>query len=220
MPRDEAPRPSRPKGRSLGGLAEEWGIPPDIDPAEYHIEQESAIKSKLPKDFKRWYNSTNIAEARKEYMKILGRDTGSRLQHTTSKTATNFKISGDTKPGKFEQWHLDFLLLLQGRQALSREFLGASFLSGHQHLCCHQIVRPKYRKVFDEWAAKEAPELVGAHRLMLGKDGKLLPIGRMDPWKNQQTEQLDTAVSTYVIATTSASDEIADEDSRTRQWPR
>jgi len=53
-------------------LAEEWGIPPDIDPAEYHIEQESAIKSKLPKDFKRWYNSTNIAEARKEYMKNLG----------------------------------------------------------------------------------------------------------------------------------------------------
>ena len=72
MPPDGAPRPSRPKGRSLGGLAEEWGIPPDIDPAEYHIEQESAIKSKLLKDFKRWYNSTNIAEARKEYMKILG----------------------------------------------------------------------------------------------------------------------------------------------------
>ena len=72
MPHDEAPWLSRPKGRSLGGLAEEWGIPPDINPAEYHIEQESAIKSKLPKDFKRWYNSTNITEARKEYMKILG----------------------------------------------------------------------------------------------------------------------------------------------------
>ena len=72
MPCNEAPQPGRPKGRSLGGLAEEWGIPLDINPAEYHIEQESVIKSKLPKDFKRWYNSTNIAEARKEYMKNLG----------------------------------------------------------------------------------------------------------------------------------------------------
>ena len=72
MPHNEAPQLSRPKGRSLGGLAEEWGIPLDIDPAEYHIKQESAIKSKLLKDFKRWYNSSNIAEARKEYMKLLG----------------------------------------------------------------------------------------------------------------------------------------------------
>ena len=47
---------------------------------------------------------------------------------------------------------------------------------------------------------------------MLGKDGTLLPIRRMDPWKKEHTEQLDTAVSTYVIATTSASDEIADKD--------
>ena len=47
---------------------------------------------------------------------------------------------------------------------------------------------------------------------MLSKDGKLLPIGWMDPWKKENTEQLNTAVSTYMIATTSASDEIADED--------
>ena len=53
-------------------MSSDWGIPEDIDPAEYHIEQESMIKSKLPKDFKRWYNSSNIAEARKEYMKLLG----------------------------------------------------------------------------------------------------------------------------------------------------
>ena len=143
---------------------------------------------------------------------MLGRDASSHLHHTTSKNATKFKISGDTRPGRYEQWHLDFLLLLKGRQALSWELTGASFLSGHQHLCCHQIVRPKHRKAFDEWAAKEAPELVGAHRLMLGTDGKLLPIGLMDPWKKENTEQLDTAVSTCVIATTAAADEIADED--------
>ena len=47
---------------------------------------------------------------------------------------------------------------------------------------------------------------------MLGTDGKLLPIGLMNPWVNQDTERLDTAVSSYVIATTAAADEIADED--------
>ena len=47
---------------------------------------------------------------------------------------------------------------------------------------------------------------------MLSKDSKLLLIGQMDPWKKENTEQLDTAVSTYVITTTAASDEIADED--------
>ena len=72
MSHNEAPWLNRPNGRSLGDVANKWGIPADIDPVEYHIEQESAIKSKLPKDFKRWYNSSNIAEARKEYMKLLG----------------------------------------------------------------------------------------------------------------------------------------------------
>ena len=115
-------------------------MPKDIDSAEYYSEQESAIKSMLPEDFKKWYYSSNIAEARKEHIKMLGRDASSRLHHTTSENATKFKISGDTRPGRYEQWHLDFLLLLKGRQALSQELLGASFLSGHQHLCCHQIV--------------------------------------------------------------------------------
>ena len=138
----------------------------DIDSVEYYSEQESAIRSMLPEDFKKWYNSSNIADARKEYIKMLGKQGSSRLHHTTSENATKFKISGDTKPGRYETWHLDFLLLLKGRQALSRELTGASSLSGHQHLCCHQIVRPSKRNAFDEWAAKEAPELVGAHRIM------------------------------------------------------
>ena len=52
----------------------------------------------------------------------------------------------------------------------------------------------------------------GAQRVMLDVNGKLLPIAKMNPWANPATEQLETAVSLYVIATTSASDEIADED--------
>ena len=47
---------------------------------------------------------------------------------------------------------------------------------------------------------------------MLSTDSKLLLIRLMDPWKKENTEQLDTAVLIYVIATTAASDEIADED--------
>ena len=47
---------------------------------------------------------------------------------------------------------------------------------------------------------------------MLSTDGKLLLIGLMNPWVNQDTERLDTAVASYVIATTAAADEIADED--------
>ena len=100
-------------------------MPKDIDSAEYYSEQESAIKSMLPEDFKKWYYSSNIAAARKEYIKMLGRDASSRLHHTTSENATKFKISGDTRPGRYEQWHLDFLLLLKGRQALSWELTGA-----------------------------------------------------------------------------------------------
>ena len=143
---------------------------------------------------------------------MLGKEGSSRLHHTTSENATKFKISGDTKPGRYETWHLDFLLLLKGRQALSQELTGASSLSGHQHLCCHQIVRPSKRALFDEWAAKEAEGLVGAYRIMLNTSGKLLLIGKMNPWANPDTEQLNTAVSSYVIATTAAADEIADED--------
>ena len=143
---------------------------------------------------------------------MLGRDTSSHLHHTTSENATKFKISGDTRPGRYETRHLDFLLLLKGRQALSWELTGASSLSGHQHLCCHQIVRPSKRKAFDEWAVKEAEELVGAYRIMLDTDGKILPIRLMNPWANPDTEQLDTAVSSYMIVTTAAADEIADKD--------
>ena len=47
---------------------------------------------------------------------------------------------------------------------------------------------------------------------MLSTDGKLLPIRLMNPWVNQDTEWLDTAVSSYVIVTTAAADEIADKD--------
>ena len=115
-------------------------MPKDIDPAEYYSEQESAIKSMLLEDFKKWYYSSSIAATQKEYIKMLGRDASSHLHHTTSENATKFKISGDTRPGRYEQWHLDFLLLLKGRQALSQELTGASSLSGHQHLCCHEIV--------------------------------------------------------------------------------
>ena len=60
---EDAPRLSRPKGRSLGDLSQEWGIPKDIDPAEYYSEQESSIKSMLLEDFKKWYYSSNIADA-------------------------------------------------------------------------------------------------------------------------------------------------------------
>ena len=110
---------------------------------------------------------------------MLGKEGSSHLHHTTSDNATKFKISGDMKPGRYETWHLDFLLLLKGRQALSQELTGASSLSGHQHLCCHQIVRPSKHAAFDEWAAKEAENLVGAHRIMLNTSGKLLLIGKM-----------------------------------------
>ena len=47
---------------------------------------------------------------------------------------------------------------------------------------------------------------------MLGTDGRLLLIRLMNPWVNQDTEQLDTVVLSYMIATTAAADEIADED--------
>ena len=184
----------------------------DINAVDYYQEQVSAIKSMLPEDFKQWYNSSNIAEARKEYIKMLGKEGSSHLHHTTSENATKFKISGNTKPGRYETWHLDFLLLLKGRQALSQELTGASSLSGHQHLCCHQIVRPSKCALFHEWAAKEAEGLVGAYRIMLNTSGKLLLIGKMNPWANPDTEQLNTAVSSYVIMTTAAADEIADED--------
>ena len=65
---------------------------------------------------------------------------------------------------------------------------------------------------FDEWAAKEAEGLVGAQRIMLHTSGKLLPIGKMNPWANPNTERLDTAVLSYMITTTAAADEIADKD--------
>ena len=52
----------------------------------------------------------------------------------------------------------------------------------------------------------------GAQRIMLDVDGGLLLISKMNPWANPATERLDTAVSSYVIATTAAADEIADED--------
>ena len=47
---------------------------------------------------------------------------------------------------------------------------------------------------------------------MLSTDGRLLLIGLMNPWVNQDTEQLDTAVLSYMIMTAAAADEIADED--------
>ena len=166
----------------------------------------------LPEEFKRWFHSGRVAEAHKEFIKLLGKEGSSHLYHTTSDTSTKFKVSSNTRPGVFENWHLDFLLLLKGRQALSQELTGASTLSGHQHLCCHQIVRPNKCAEFDEWAAKEADHLVGAHRIMLDTSGKLLLIRKMDPWANPGTERLDTAVLRYVIVTTAAADEIADED--------
>ena len=107
---------------------------------------------------------------------------------------------------------MDFKLLLKGRQAISRELRGASPLSGHQHYCCHILVRPSERATFNEWAAKEAPGMVGIHRVMLDVHGDALPIAKTSPWANPATERLETAVSLYVIATTSASDEVADED--------
>ena len=47
---------------------------------------------------------------------------------------------------------------------------------------------------------------------MLDTNGKLLPIGKMDPWANPRTEHPDTAVPRYMVATSAAADEIADED--------
>ena len=46
--------------------------------------------------------------------------------------------------------------------------------------------------------------MVGAHRIMLDTNGKLLLIGKMDPWANPRAEHLDTAVLRYMITTTAA----------------
>jgi hypothetical protein len=70
----DQPRLGRPTGRSLCDLAQQWNVPVDINAVDYYQEQVSAIKSMLPEDFKRWYHSSNIAEAHKEYIKMLGKE--------------------------------------------------------------------------------------------------------------------------------------------------
>ena len=108
-------------------------MPAEFDAADYYQEQESMIKSKLPEGFKIWFNSSMVAEKRKEYVKMLGKEGLFRTNHMTSDVKTKFNINGDTKPGRYEAWHLDFKSLLKGRQAISQELRGASPLSGHQH---------------------------------------------------------------------------------------
>ena len=184
----------------------------EIEPSDYFMEQLPALQSMTPKGFKKWYNSKEVSEARKECIKLLSKEGLSGLHHTTSETATREKVNGTSSPYKFELWHVDFLAILKGRQAYSPELMALSALTGHQHMCCHIIVRPGKRAEFDAWAEKEALALVRAWRIMLDKNGHLLLIGRMDPFARRQTEQLEQSVSKYVIATAAAADEVTDEE--------
>ena len=59
-------------------------MPAEFDAADYYQEQESMIKSKLPEDFKIWFNSSMVAEKRKEYAKMLGKEGLFRPNHMTS----------------------------------------------------------------------------------------------------------------------------------------
>ena len=90
--------------------------------------------------------------------------------------------------------------------------MSASALSGHQHACCHIIVRPGMHAAFDEWAAKEYPILIGAWRVMFDKDGGLLLVTKENPFTDAATECYDQANLRHVIATAAAADEVADED--------
>ena len=49
-------------------------MPAEFNAADYYQEQESMIKSKLLEDFKIWFNSSMVAEKRKEYAKMLGKE--------------------------------------------------------------------------------------------------------------------------------------------------
>ena len=193
-------------------LVDELRSDDEVEPAEFYMEQASALQSMTPKGFKQWYHCKEVAAARKEYMKLLSKDGSLHLHHTTSEMLTKARISGDSKPQKFESWLIDFFAILKGRQAYSEELMSASTLSGHQHACCHIIVRPGMHAEFDEWAAKNAPALVGAWRTMLSKNGDLFLVAKMNPLTKQATECYDPAVSRYMIATAAAADEVADED--------
>ena len=103
-------------------------------------------------------------------MKMYSKEGSTQIYHSTSETACSSKAGGKMSAYAFERWHINLNAILRGRQAPSKDMLGATPLNGHQHLCCHYIMDPKRRFDFDNWAAAEAPHLRGAHRIMLGTD--------------------------------------------------
>ena len=169
------------------------------------------MKQLLPDKFKKWYHSSKVTEARIQLMKMLSKEGSTRIYHSTSETACSSKAGGKMSAYAFERWHINLNAILRGRQAPSKDMLGATPLIGHQHLCCHYIMNPKRRFDFNTWASAEAPHLVGAHWIMLSTDNQLLLIARMNPWANVMTEQLEPSASKYVIATAAASARVGDE---------
>ena len=64
-------RPNRPQGRPLGTLTEEWGENfGDVNLTDYDAQTESEMKRLLPDEFKKWYHSSKVKEARIQLMKM------------------------------------------------------------------------------------------------------------------------------------------------------
>ena len=145
-------------------------------------------------------------------MKLINEKGSTRLPHTTSETSTQTKYSRDAKASKFEPWREEILAILASRQAYSQESMSALSLARHQHSGCNFVVCPDKQAAFNEWAAKEDEALVGAFRIMLDRDGKLLLIAKVDLFKNGRTNTYHQGLAKYTLMHAAESDKVSDED--------